>query len=367
MINPSDTILMDSLWENHSYTMVQNPVDLFMFLQDDSIPRLLETNVTINRKLDFYFRYPFKDSLKIELLNDSLAKDWYLMEYSRYKDTLSLWFTDFPNDTIELALSVDTLEVDTLQFVIKEEAKKEDKKKKRRRKKDKQDKKKKEKEVIKYVTNVKNSHDFFKAIRIDFETPLTYANMEYAQLIEDSIEVTPEYRFTDSLYRHLVIDYNWKEETKYELVIPPDALKDLFEIPNDSISLNFTTTGPDNYGNIALNIQLNSICEPPLLVQLVQGEADKEKIIKNYTLYSDSLLQINNIPEGDYYLKAIEDRNNDGRWNSGHYGQKLKAESVFFFHLPISVKAGWDIEDSWMLKLEDRKRPEEPKKKEEKE
>jgi len=361
---PGDTALMDSLWKYHSYTMVKNPVDLFMFLQADSIPRLLETNVTLERKIDFYFQYPFHDSLIIKLINDTLAKDWYVKEFSRYKDTMTLWLKDIPNDTLEIQLSIDTIQADTLEFVVKEEPKEKEVRPKRKRRQNKENNEEKtEKEVIKYQNNLKTPFDFFKSLKINFETPLIYYNLDNVVLIEDSVEVQAQYTFLDSLHRHLKIDYDWKEGTPYQFIIPQDALRDMFDVGNDSIKLNFTTTTPDNYGNIALNIQLDSLLKTPMLIELVQGEAEKEKILKQYSIWSDSLLQIKNIPEGNYYLKAIEDRNDDQRWNSGNYGEKLQPEQVFYFPLPISIKASWDVEDDWEIKFSDRKRPEKPKKK----
>ena len=365
---PSDTALMDSLWKNHSYTMVKNPVDLFMFLEDDSIPRLLETNVVMNKKIDFFFRYPYKDSLKIELLNDSLATDWYIEEYSKYKDTLTLWLKEIPNDTLEIKLSIDTIQADTLDFVVQEPIKEpDDKRRKRRRKKEDDNQKKEEKPVIKYSTNAGTNHHFFKDLMINFETPLVYTNFENALLIEDSLTIAPKYSFTDSLKRHLKIEYQWKEATNYKFIIPQEALRDLFDIPNDSINLNFTTTSVDTYGNIALNIRFDSLFKAPMLIELVQGELEKEKIIRQYSIWNDTALLIQNISEGDYYLKAIEDLNNDKRWNSGHFGERKQPETVFYFPLPISVKTGWDIDDSWEIKYTDRQKPQKPKKKKEQE
>ncbi len=362
---PGDTALMDSLWEYHSYTMVQNPIDLFMFLQDDSVSRLAETSVSMNKKIELFFNYPYRDSLKIELLNDSTTTDWYVKEFSRNKDSLTLWLKEIPNDTIEIKLTVDTIQADTLQFIVKEEAKKKQDPRRNRRKGKDDKKQKKEKEVIKYTSNIKNSLPFYAPIKIEFETPIVYANFDYAVLKEDSLIVNPQFSFSDSLKRHLLIEYEWQENTKYELVIPQDALRDLFDIVNDSISFKFTTTDIDTYGNISLQLQFDSLLRAPLLVQLVQGEAEKEKVIRNYKLQSDSILQMNYISEGDYYLKAIEDRNNNGRWNSGHFGLGQKPEQVFYFPLPITIKEGWDVEDVWKMSLRDRQRPEEPKKEKE--
>mgnify|MGYP002639407458 CR=1 FL=1 len=351
-----DTALMDSLWKFHSYTMINHPVDLFLFAEHDSIPKLLETEISLQKKIDFFFKYPVQDQVEIELLNDSTQESWYIKDYSGNKDTLNLWLTAIPSDTIEISLKIDTLAIDTLQFVIREPKKKEDPRRKRKKEEDKT-KKKAEKEVIKFTSNVDKSHAFYSDIKIQFETPLQYANLENVVLLEDSIAVDPVLIFQDSLKRNLEIKHEWKESTNYQFIIPQEALIDIFEIENDSIKLNFKTTASAEYGNIELQIQADSLLHFPLLLRLMKGSPGKEAMVKEIRLDSATTAQFQFIPEGDYLIKAIEDLNHNGRWNTGSYGLKLAAERVFYFQKPITVKAGWDIEDTWKITNKDRMAP----------
>ncbi|NPD46041.1 Ig-like domain-containing protein [Lentimicrobium sp. S6] len=358
-INLNDTALMDSIWEYHSYSMVQNPVDLYLFTQHDSIPRLAETAVELNQKIDFFFKFPIQDSIHFNLFNDSTDESWYIEEFSKYRDTLTLWLPDLKYDTLFLSMQVDTLAIDTMDFVVRTAKKEVDKPKRRRKKKeDKSTKKKEDKKVLKFSNNVKKPFPFYKSVLLEFETPLAYANLKNLVALEDTMEINVEAYFLDSLKRKLRIEYPWKEETNYKISIPQEALVDIFGLENDSINLSMTTSTIDDYSNINVSIQVDSNCVSPVVITLVKGEADKEIVIQKHVIYGDSLLVLPYVVEGDYYLKALEDFNGNGRWNTGNYGLNLLSEPVYYFPLPLSAKSGWNIEETWKITIKDRKRPE---------
>ena len=172
------------------------------------------------------------------------------------------------------------------------------------------------------------------------------------------MEINIDAYFLDSLKRKLRIEYPWKEETNYKISIPQEALVDIFGLENDSINLSMTTSTIDDYSNIKVSIQVDSNCVSPMVITLVKGEADKEIVIQKHMIYGDTLLALPYVAEGDYYLKALEDFNGNGRWNTGDYGLNLLSEPVYYFPLPLSAKAGWDIDETWNITISDRKRPE---------
>jgi hypothetical protein len=356
-VSDSDSALMDSLWEYHSYTLIHNPVDLFMFLEDDSIPRLTETKVEPEKRIDFVFKYPIRDSFNISIVGDSMQANWYLEEFSSMKDSLTLWLKVIPKDTIQLRVQIDTISADTLTLVLREPEKKVVKPKKSSRKKDSGKGKKDEKPVIKYATNTKQTHLFSTDVLVNFETPLVYANRENMVIQEDSSWVKGNFVFTDSLKRNLRIQYPWKEATKYKIIIPQEALRDMFEVENDSIKIDFKTTSTENYGKIMLDLKTDSSFTYPAIIQLVKGEAEKEQILQQHLLKCDTLIELPFIGEGEFYIKLIEDRNNNGHWNSGHFGYRQLPESVFYLQKIIPVKVGWEVQEIWQVKSGDKKRP----------
>lgn len=353
-IDTSDQLLMDSLWKYHSQSTVHQPVNLFMFHQDDSIPKLMETVVEENKKIELHFKFPVRDSIHIHLLNDSIPLAWYVKEFSPKRDTLSLWLSRIPRDSMIIQIQVDTLQADTLKLLVKSTPKK---KTKRSRKSKKNKKKKKtEKNIIKYSSNLKTSLAFYDDINMKFETPISYVNFSNMVLYEDSIIVNPQIYFTDSIQRNLKIRYEWKQDMKYKFILPQEAMKDMFGLENDSIVFNFNTTSEDVYGNIKLDFSLQQDSTSNILLFLVKGEAEKETIVQEHVVSSDTTIVFKFIPEGDYMIKAIVDYNHNGYWNSGNYGNQLLAEPVYFFQKQLNVKAGWDIQEVWQVKADDQKR-----------
>jgi hypothetical protein len=357
-IDTSNYQLMDSLWKNYATSVIKQPIQLYMFNQDDSIPRLMETKVEENKRIDLFFKFPIRDSIHIKLLNDSLSTPWYKEEFSPNKDTLSLWLTRIPSDSMVIELAIDSIQPDTLKLLVRGKEKKKESSR-RSRKKNKKNKKAKDHKdhILKYKANLKSTLAYFNDINIQFETPLKYAHLESFVLYEDSMQTKPRVAFTDSIHRKLKISYNWQQAHKYSLIIPQEACEDIFGLQNDSIIFNFQTTSDDDYGNIKMNIQFEEQPQYPILINLVKGEAEKEKVIQKHTIFSDTVLNINHISEGDYLIKAIVDENNNGKWNTGNYGEKILPEAVFFFQKTLSVKTGWDIEENWNPSSEDRKRP----------
>ena len=54
---------------------------------------------------------------------------------------------------------------------------------------------------------------------------------------------------------------------------------------------------------------------------------------------------------GEYKIKVVEDRNKNGKWDTGNYSQNIQPERVFFFEKPISIRGYWDLEEDFVLDL----------------
>ncbi len=88
----------------------------------------------------------------------------------------------------------------------------------------------------------------------------------------------------------------------------------------------------------ALNgIYLIEVLDGQTLVRVVQKSAEEQKI------------SINGLVPGNYSLRCIEDRNNNGQWDSGSYPD-AQAEKVLRFAIKQRLKANWVVEET--LKIE---------------
>ena len=50
-----------------------------------------------------------------------------------------------------------------------------------------------------------------------------------------------------------------------------------------------------------------------------------------------------------YLLKAIFDRNDNGKWDTGDLKKKEQPEEVMYYLSVIKVRANWDNRDTWVL------------------
>lgn len=348
-IDTSNVQLMDSLWANYAVQVTKEEHVLLLYEPQDSVQRVLKKNALDNKKMHFEFKYPLKDSVKFTLINSnsSVQNIKYIEEYSLNMDSLDLWFFKPVPDTIRLKMEVDTLKADTVLVLLNALVTKVSTNNTRGR--SGTENKIVKEQTISYTSNIKSEFPYFSKGIIEFSTPIQVANFQNCSLLEDSISVAYEIYFVDSVKRKLLIDYTWKEGVKYRFQIPDQAFTDMYGIKNDSISLKFKTTEESNYGELQIRLNLPSESTSPWIVQLYKGSEDKEKIF-GFAPVQDSIATVFlHLSDDKYRIKALEDRDGNGRWSSGDYSRKILPEKVYYFPKVIEIKAGWKVEENWEI------------------
>jgi len=95
------------------------------------------------------------------------------------------------------------------------------------------------------------------------------------------------------------------------------------------------------YGNLTIISSENKQC----IFQLFQNK----KVISEFTFTEQPFL-LNDIIPGKYQIKYISDSNRDGRWTTGSWEKKAKAEQVINYPSEITIRSNWDLELEWELK-----------------
>jgi len=144
--------------------------------------------------------------------------------------------------------------------------------------------------------------------------------------------------------RSKIIDAALEEETIYRLLITDSAFVDLFGISNDTLQWDFKTTKSRNYGSFKLVVETS--VEGPLLIQLL----DKDDHILQQELLKDSIIEYPWLRPGEYKIKAVTDKNRNGKWDTGDYLKKRQPERVYFMSEAVKIRANWDVEKRWILK-----------------
>lgn len=186
-----------------------------------------------------------------------------------------------------------------------------------------------------------NDYNFIKPLELVFTNPAIEIQTVNIKLLQDSIQTT-DFKIvadsTDPLKQLLY--YNWKPETKYTLSIPKGAVKDLYGQELDSSGIVISTAATSFFGNLSINVKDSS--NTHYIVQLldVQGAVVKENYIDK-----SQVISYQNIIPAQYFVKVIEDKNQNNEWDGANYFTKKQPERVFITKQSLEVRANWDITD----------------------
>lgn len=138
--------------------------------------------------------------------------------------------------------------------------------------------------------------------------------------------------------------------TNYDLMLAKGAFKSLLGTEIDSMKISFKTSEASDYATLNLKLLL-----PKKENYIVQVVNDKEVVIAeqyiemSLTTSAEQLLKYKNLPPGNYFLKVIEDKNQNRKWDTGNILQQKQAETIYFNALTIKLLADWDSETEWKV------------------
>lgn len=143
----------------------------------------------------------------------------------------------------------------------------------------------------------------------------------------------------DSNKSSITLKYPWKTDQQMILLITKEALKDsLGNTLAKTDTIRFRTKKESEYGAIRLRITNLDLNTNPVL-QFVQND----KIVEAIPMRSKELVRKLYKP-GEYELRILSDRNQNGVWDSGNYRTKQQPEIVIQLAKRLAVRPNWDNE-----------------------
>ena len=333
-LSPPDSLETDSLLAAAQLgdTVKHKAFTMLLFEETDSIQKLNKAFLAGKNKIQFIFKIP---SEKPEIVPLDLSMDQIpsIQEINKSKDTLTLWLLNVKEDSITFETKDNGLILDTVKIATI---------KKQRRKKQKKKDIKIERPVIRFGLNGKVIRPG-TPLRFKFDYPLKAFDTTGIILVEAVDTLKPLILFADSVHRTCRLDFNWKPGTNYKLIIPDTAFTDILGRSNDSIVETFRTKAPEDYGNLKISIQV----EHPGDFHILQWLGQDEKILQEFLVTRDTIINFMNEEPGTYLLKVIYDLNKNRKWDSGNYLYNIQPEAVIYFQKQIDIRANWDIEEDW--------------------
>jgi uncharacterized protein (DUF2141 family) len=308
-------------------------VSLDLFPEPDSAQRILRAAMAAANRMSIAFRYPLREP-SFKVLNSTDTSVWSLREWNTGMDTLNAWLIHKP-DTLHLEVSdrgsvIDTVDLPT---ALKQtgRAKSQDKNPPLR-------------------FNASASGGFLgydTPLSLSFANPVQYWDPSRLKLkisgAKDTLYVTPQTRFTDSIHRHLLITHAWNTAEAYDLMIPKAAFTGMYGDSCDSTHIVFKLKPLEEYGRFFVNLKRRETGYP-VIVQLL---SDKGTVLMQRHVTTDKKVDFGLLMPGKYGLKVILDKNGNGRWDTGVFSRKIQPETVMVHPKIFEVRTNWELEEEW--------------------
>ena len=321
-------------------------LDYYLF-NEDEINQYIKTSDRLERHLlSFAFNEPLVRPLLVEPLRIDHEKDWAVREVSHRNDSITYWITDstlIKSDTFSLRMEYTYLDkYDSLQtradtLMMRSYTVQEDKKG--------------QKEPSLLPVNLRTGSGSFldlgDSVRIESEHPLGKIDTTFMRLYEKEDTLFHLVPFgivnREDQLKRVKVDYEWEPEKTYRLDIFPNAITDIYGQTTDTLDAQIRVREESFYGNLILTLESVT---GPMVIQLLDNN---NSVKRKHMISSNGEVSFPYLNAATYRLKAIFDRNGNGKWDTGHYIKGIQPEKVIFYPQELQIRANWDLEQTWNL------------------
>ena len=284
--------------------------------------------------------------------NDSVALDStkIISEKTFFGDTITYWFT---HDSIPakmygkiVYMRPDTTGKDaptetTIRF--KDFIKIETTSRKSRR----GEEQKEETPKLQIATKVNETLVMEIGFELIFNAPLTKINREKINLYEfDDEGKNPKkvsFSLTADTANLCIYKFQankWESGLAYDVEFLTGAFSDIYNLENDSVRKRIQTPNIDKFSILELNFKNT---ENNYIIQLLRNK----KVVQTKQINYDGAVKFSFIEPDMYSIRIIEDKNNNGRWDTGSLQQRLQPERVKMYRFEdgknsINLRQGWE-------------------------
>ena len=348
-----------------------DPQLYFRMFQDVSFARqsLQENKRTDQHRIELQFSAARPDIRSLTI--DEVPEDKIIIEpLTPGRDTLALWL-NVPSESLPdtLHAHITYMKHDSVR-VLQEQTEDlklawrriETREQERERERLEKEKKKAEEEGKEWIEPPRPSTFVFENLKknlevnpeedmpLEFATPLTRFDSTSFELIswgEEKDTISEPISFIpDSISpRKWRIHSNWQAKRNYRLRIPTDALADITGEGNDSTEVNITVADIEKFATLVLNVQPRQAGDE-YTIQITDATGKTMREIRNV---GEGKHTLHYVPVGDLKMRIIEDKNRNGKWDSGNMVERRQSERSEFYKNEseeelFTTKTGWEFE-----------------------
>lgn len=308
---------LDTIIQLPQDSVLNTPIPVFK----EVLPLKLSRPKEVSKgKILFGFEGDATD-LQIELLQPKPTDFKYIAKFEPKKDTLNYWFTGLPNDSVFFKVTAKNNFIDTLKLKLR--------------------KKKTDSLTVSSRMSTLHLKDTFA---ISTNNPIVTIDTTKIRLMDKDSTVIPVAPILSKTKNAVSFTFKKQYNKDYQLKLYPKALVDIYQDVNDTLTFNFKTKTPEDYGSIILNI--SNTTTTSFFLELLN---EKQEVLRR-VFPTKSSVTFDLLRAGTYHIRAILDTNMNKKWDSGNYLKGIQPEKVIYFPQPILLNTNWEVNHTFTIK-----------------
>ncbi len=302
-------------------------INMYSFVQQDSVQRLLKKELVENGVYHFAFKYP-ADAVELDVEEEHIFPKKVVKTFSQNRDTITFFCSD-ELDSLTYSMKFDTVqEQQRVSLNVK---------KKKRAKAD----------VLKPMQIKALTRNGFimpgKNFEIAFSAPIHHHDADVVECFiceHDTLSGISLQSCDENNMRYALADVTLHEGKQYKLVLRDSVFFNVLGETNEQKVFNFAVAEESQFGNVYVKMTVPEGV-PQLRVELID---DKEKVVDYQILTTSDKVRFYQVNPGKYRLKIIHDLDRNGVWTPGDLRERRQPEKVEFYEGVLEVRANWDID-----------------------
>lgn len=136
---------------------------------------------------------------------------------------------------------------------------------------------------------------------------------------------------------------NLMADSTYSVTFLPGAFSDLLGATHDTLVVKCPVMAENKTGNLVLEVEWPKEGGSGVLeISNVKGQ-----VVERIPFSGSKRFSWKHLLPGTYNFTIIEDRNGNGRWDTGSFLEHRQPERIFRMISPPVVRANWDVESVW--------------------
>lgn len=186
--------------------------------------------------------------------------------------------------------------------------------------------------------------DFRDVFKLKTSTPITKIDSTKIFITDKDTVAVPFKIVQQAFLQEISLEFEKKEQDKYNIQLLPAAITDFFGKSNDTLKYKIETKQHTDYGNLVVN--LKGAKRFPIIVEVLNAQ---EEVVASLSTTAETQLRFDVLPPKKYLLRAIYDDNANGKWDTGYFFDRKQPEEVIYYPDEIDVRANWDIDQVFSL------------------